>query len=107
MNVEYENFDKAVEAMLKSHKPEDSILYIINGDNVIRQLKLQKGKTTIPFDEFKAAVLRENCISQSIVQRIKLFTPNFFNLIKGITHIYFISFFNSILSIQIYLFIFQ
>lgn len=109
MNVEYENFDKAVEAMLKSHKPEDSILYIINGDNVIRQLKLQKGKTTIPFDEFKAAVLRENCISQSIVQRIKLFTPNFFNLIKGITHIYFISVSNSnsILSIQIYLFIFH
>ena len=109
MNVEYENFVKAVEAMLKSHKPEDSILYIINGDNVIRQLKLQKGKTTIPFDEFKAAVLRENCISQSIVQRIKLFTPNFFNLIKGITHIYFISVSNSnsILSIQIYLFIFH
>ena len=90
MNVEYENFDKAIEAMLKSHKPEDSILYVINGDNVIRQLKLQEGKTTIPYDEFKLAVLRENCISQSIAQRIKLFTPNFFNIIKGTKNIYLI-----------------
>lgn len=82
--TEYENFEKAVEGMLKKPGVEGSVSYIINGDNIIRQLKLQEGKKIISFDDFKVAFLKENCISQIFHQRIKLFTPNFFNMIKGI-----------------------
>lgn len=81
--TEYENFEKAVEAMLKNHGPQDTVQYVINGDNVVRRLKLEDGKDVIGYDQFKARVAKENCISQTLATRIKLYTPNFFNYIKG------------------------
>lgn len=80
---EYDSSEKAVDAMLKNPGPKDSVRYIISGDNIIREVKLPEGKDTISYDDFKLAVLTDNCISQTLAQKLKLSTPGFFNLIKS------------------------